>query len=541
VTAFIDVRNLTVKYGKQTVLNNINLTINEGDVLGVIGRSGAGKTVLLHVVRGLDEDIPASGSVVFHTARCEACGYVNPPSWIGKPCPICSGKMSSWDIDTLKIDLSDEDRRAISKRISIMIQRTFALYGDDRVIENVMRALEDVEYSRTHTQSQLVQRAADLIDQVKLSHRMMHIARDLSGGEKQRVVLARQLAKEPMLLLADEPTGTLDPKTAKIVHQGIIQAAKDFNMTVLITSHFQETIQDMATRAVLLDNGEIKMDGKPEDVIREFMKSQKVVEKKEHIATGQPIIRVEDLEKVYLSIDRGVIKAINHLSFDVKEGEIFGVVGVSGAGKTSLSNTITGNMEDAHGMVEVRIGDDWVNMLEPGYYARGRAKMYVGLLHQEFDLYPHRTVVDNLTESIGLDFPAELAERKAIHTLVIAGFTEDKAQEVLSKYPHELSEGERHRVALAQVLIREPRVVVLDEPTGTMDPFTKRDVANSILTSREEIGETFVIVSHDMEFVKMVCDRVMLMRAGKIVDIGSVESVLAKVTEQERQIMAHGP
>jgi methyl coenzyme M reductase system subunit A2 len=352
-------------------------------------------------------------------------------------------------------------------------------------------------------------------------------------------VLARQLAKEPMLLLADEPTGTLDPKTAKIVHQGIIQAAKDYNMTVLITSHFQETIHDMATRAVLLDNGEIKMDGKPDEVIREFMKSQKVVEKREFTA-GQPIIRVEDLEKVYLSIDRGVIKAINHLSFEVKEGEIFGIVGVSGAGKTSLSNTITGNMEDAHGMVEVRIGDDWVNMLEPGYYARGRAKMYVGLLHQEFDLYPHRTVVDNLTDSIGLDFPAELAERKAIHTLIIAGFNEDKAQEVLSKYPHELSEGERHRVALAQVLIREPRVVVLDEPTGTMDPFTKRDVANSILTCREEISETFVIVSHDMEFVKMVCDRVMLMRAGKIVDIGSVEAVLAKVTEQERQIMAHG-
>ncbi|HUL62665.1 MAG TPA: methyl coenzyme M reductase system, component A2, partial [Methanocella sp.] len=516
VTAFIDVRNLTVKYGKQTVLNNINFTINEGDILGIIGRSGAGKTVLLHVVRGLDEDIPVQGSVVFHVVRCEACGYVNPPSRAGKPCPACGGRMGPWDVDILDVNLDDKERRSVSRRVAIMIQRTFALYGDSTVIENVMKALEDVDFSQTHTQSQLVQRAADLIDQVKLSHRMMHIARDLSGGEKQRVVLARQLAKEPMLLLADEPTGTLDPKTARIVHQGILQAAKDFKMTVLITSHFQDVIEDMATRAILLDNGQIKMDGKPEDVVHEFMKSQTAVEKKEYV-TGLPIIRVDDLEKVYLSIDRGVIKAINHISFDVKEGEIFGIVGVSGAGKTSLSNTITGNMEEAKGMVEVRIGDDWVNMLEPGYYARGRAKMYIGLLHQEYDLYPHRTVVDNLTDAIGLDFPAELAERKAIHTLIIAGFNEEKAQEVLGKYPNELSEGERHRVALAQVLIREPRVVVLDEPTGTMDPFTKRDVANSILSSREEIGETFVIVSHDMEFVRMVCDRVMLMRAGKIV------------------------
>jgi methyl coenzyme M reductase system subunit A2 len=539
VTAFIEVKNLNVKYGDKSVLKNINLTINEGDILGIIGRSGAGKTILLHVIRGLDEDIPAQGSVVFHVSRCISCGYVNPPSWTGKPCPACGGQMGTWDVDILSPDLTDRDRRDVSKRISIMIQRTFALYGDDRVIENVMRALEDVEYSRTHTQAQLIQRAADLIDQVKLSHRMMHIARDLSGGEKQRVVLARQLAKEPMMLLADEPTGTLDPKTAKIVHQGITQAAREFNMTVLITSHFHDVIQDVATRAILLDNGEIKIDASPDVVIKEFMKFARDVEKKDYVV-GQPIIRVEDLEKVYLSIDRGVIKAINRISFDVKEGEVFGIVGVSGAGKTSLSNTITGNMEEAHGMVEVRIGDDWVNMLEPGYYARGRAKQYVGLLHQEYDLYPHRTVVDNMTDAIGLDFPAELAERKAVHTLMIAGFSEEKAHEVLAKYPHELSEGERHRVALAQVIIREPRVVVLDEPTGTMDPFTKRDVANSILSSREEIGETFVIVSHDMEFVRMVCDRVMLMRAGKIIDIGSVETVLSKVTEQERQIMAKG-
>ena len=95
-----------------------------------------------------------------------------------------------------------------------MFQRTFALYGDDRVIENVLHALDDIEYPP----EKAINRAADLIDQVRLCHRMMHIARDLSGGEKQRVVLARQLAKEPFMLFADEPTGTLDPETAKIVH-----------------------------------------------------------------------------------------------------------------------------------------------------------------------------------------------------------------------------------------------------------------------------------------------------------------------------------
>ncbi len=534
MSAFIEIKDLNVRYGDKSILKNVNLTIEEGETVGIIGRSGAGKTILLHVIRGLDEDIPASGQVIFHTARCGACDLLNPPSWAGKPCPKCGGTMEAHDVDIL--NAGDGDKRLITRRVAIMIQRTFALYGDDTVIENVMKALNDIDYP----QADLINRAADLIDRVKLSHRMMHIARDLSGGEKQRVVLARQLAKEPMMLLADEPTGTLDPRTAKIVHQGIKQAAKDYNMTVLITSHFHDVIEDLATRAVLLEDGEVRMAGKPDDVVAEFLKTQTTVEKKEY-KVGEPVIRVEKLQKIYFSVDRGVIKAVNDIAFDVKEGEVFGIIGVSGAGKTSLANIITGNLEEANGIVEVRIGDDWINMLEPGYYARGRAKQYIGLLHQEYDLYPHRTVVDNMTDAIGLDFPAELAERKAVHTLQIAGFNEEKSREVLAKYPHELSEGERHRVALAQVLIREPRVVVLDEPTGTMDPFTKRDVANSILSSRQEISETFMIVSHDMEFVRMVCDRVMLMRGGKIVAIGDVETVLATVTEQEREIMAKGP
>ena len=103
--------------------------------------------------------------------------------------------------------------------------------------------------------------------------------------------------------------------------------------------------------------------------------------------------------------------------------------------------------------------------------------------------------------------------------------------------PGHLSEGERHRVALAQVLIREPRIVILDEPTGTMDPITKIDVKHSIMHSREEMDETFIVVSHDMDFVRDICDRLALMRGGKIVQMGKTAEVLATLTEEERRIM----
>jgi len=189
--------------------------------------------------------------------------------------------------------------------------------------------------------------------------------------------------------------------------------------------------------------------------------------------------------------------------------------------------------------MNIRIGEEWIDMTKPGIQNRGRAKSYVGLLHQEYDLYPHRTILDNLTDSIGLEFPKELAMRKAIITLKMAGFNEDKSHKILDRMPSQLSEGEKHRVALAQVLIREPRIVLLDEPTGTMDPITKIDVKHSIMHAREEIDETFIVVSHDMDFVRDICDRAALMRHGKIVKIGPTSEVLEFLTQEEREIMAN--
>jgi methyl coenzyme M reductase system subunit A2 len=131
--------------------------------------------------------------------------------------------------------------------------------------------------------------------------------------------------------------------------------------------------------------------------------------------------------------------------------------------------------------------------------------------------------------------------RKAIITLKMAGFSEKKSTEILDRMPGQLSEGERHRVALAQVLIREPRIVILDEPTGTMDPITKVDVKHSIMHSRDEMDETFIVVSHDMDFVHDICDRLALMRGGKVVRIGTTAEVLAHMTEDERKVMSQPP
>jgi methyl coenzyme M reductase system subunit A2 len=282
-----------------------------------------------------------------------------------------------------------------------------------------------------------------------------------------------------------------------------------------------------------LNNGEIAMDGAPSAVIGHFLRHHRDDEVACPLSQGEPILLARDVEKRYMTVDRGMIRAVRNATFEVAEGEIFGIIGTSGAGKTTLSRMIAGIITPTSGEVNMRIGDAWVDMTKPGIEERGRAKGYIGLLHQEYDLYPHRTVLDNLTDAIGLEFPKELALHKAKISLTMAGFAPDSIQALLLKYPAQLSEGERHRVALAQVLIREPRLVVLDEPTGTMDPITKKDVRHSILTARKEMEETFIVVSHDFDFVRDTCDRVAVMRGGGIVDIGPPSMVLESLQKQE--------
>lgn len=526
---FISVNDICMDFDGTKVLNNVSFEIPEGEIIGIIGRSGAGKSVLMHLLRGIEQP-PTRGSIIYHVAACTGCDFMDLQSHAGRKCPRCGGELVATDVD-LWDEKSDGMKSRVMHRTAIMFQRTFALYGDDRVIENVLHTLDDINYPSEHA----INRAADLIEQVKLSHRMMHVARDLSGGEKQRVVLARQLAKDPAMLFADEPTGTLDPETARLVHGMLTRAAKMNAMGMVVTSHFSQVIEDMAHRAMLLVDGGIASIGSPKNVIRSFIKDYNEMKVPAPPELGEKILSASDVAKRYMSVDRGVVKAVNAVTFDVARKEIFGIIGRSGAGKTTLSRIIAGIIEPTSGEMNVRVGDDWVDMTKPGINQRGRAKEYIGLLHQEYDLFPHRTVLDNLTDAIGLEFPKELAMRKAAITLVMAGFSKEKAAEILNRYPGELSNGERHRVALAQVLIQEPRLVILDEPTGTMDPITKQDVKHSILHARDEIDETFIVVSHEMDFVRDICDRLALMRGGKIIGIGPTAEILAQVTEDERK------
>ena len=526
---FITLKNIKKTFDGVDVLKDINLKITEGETLGILGRSGSGKSVLINMLRGTKEYMPDSGNIIMNLAVCPDCLAVDSPSHEGEKCS-CGGTY-----EAREVDFFNAERKlfaSIKRRISIMLQRNFALYDEETVIENVMRAIpEGVDYEEG------LYFSLELLEMVQMNHRITHIARDLSGGEKQRVVLARQLAKNPMMFLADEPTGTLDPQTAVKLHNTLKEGVKDKNITMLITSHWPEVMTELADNVIWLEDGQIKEDGDPETVVNHFLETVPVPKKPEIPEFGEEEIVIKDLKKHYYSIERGVVKAVDGINLSIHNEEIFGIVGLSGSGKTTTTRMLIGLTEPSSGEIDVKLGDEWIDMTKGGPLNRGRVVPYIGLLHQEYSLYPHRTILGNLTDAISLNLPAEFGKIKAIHALTTVGFDEKEATIILDKYPDQLSVGEKHRIALAQVLIKEPKIIVLDEPTGTMDPITRVNVTDSILKARTDLEQTFIIVSHDMDFVLDVCDRAALMRGGKLLDVGTPEEIVNQLTPDEKEDM----
>ncbi|MBP7820162.1 MAG: methyl coenzyme M reductase system, component A2 [Candidatus Methanofastidiosum sp.] len=522
----LEVENVSIVFDNKKILDNISFKVKEGESLGLLGKSGSGKSVLINILRGTKEYRPTEGKVYYNVSYCPKCMKVDFPSKKGTPCKKCNEEMI-----LKKVDFWEDTAlfNPIRKRTAIMLQRTFSLYGEKTVMENMQDAFSGSETPK----NMVIPKIIELLQKVNMVQRMTHIARDLSGGEKQRIVLARQLAINPMLLLADEPTGTLDPLTASTVHNVLLDAVKN-GMSLIVTSHWPEAIELLTQRAVWLDAGKVALEGDSKEVVKSFMQKLLPEEKVRYPGIGSGIIELWDVKKYYYSISRGVVKAIDGVTFTVNEKEIFGLVGKSGAGKTTVSRIIAGITPFTEGDLSVRIGDEWIDMKEPGFLGKGKAMLYMGVLHQEYTLYPDKNVLQNLTDSIGIKLPKELGKMKVLSVLEGVGFEDPKElDEILNKMPDALSVGEKHRIALAQVLIKEPRIVILDEPTGTMDPFTRKIVAKSIRRAREVLGETFIIVTHDSDFVVDVCDRACFMKDGKVVYIGEPEEIKERMVSFE--------
>jgi len=550
----IEVKNLSKTFQiengeKIEALNNINLQVKDGEILGIIGMSGSGKSTLLRIIRGVESF--DEGDIILDDIE------VKPDST-----PHCFSKLK--------------------KETAIHLQRSFGLWRETS-LQNVIRKLSGVKYGDESLQdfedarAEFGEHALKILKVVGLDHKVDHYAPVLSGGEKQRLIMARQLAKQPKVLLLDEPATMSCPKTKQEILDAIKNINMEFGVTVVIVSHIPEVHEYLADRVVLMKNGRIVDEGSPEKIISEFKEE---MEPKEDLAgpenIGKSIIKVKGLSKRFFLLKGGSTLQIMDINIDIKKGEIVSLIGPSGAGKTVLLRMIAGLDFPDSGNVCFKLNDKWVNMQKHGL-ERMEVRRKMGFMHQEFSLTHYATVKDQIASRLGVknenvlsktrkkaeelgisdkildilyqltDLPENEARVQLEKIGLSSGILEtlfpkfpdkevkkyaepvfkalDLPIEILDRKSYELSGGQKVRTTLALVLTSNPEVLILDEPFGDLDPITLRIVSNSLKRINKEFNTTILMVSHHIDFVREVATRVSMMDDGKLVKDGDPQKV----------------
>lgn len=552
----LQVENLSKTYRLKdreiVALKNVSFATKPGEILGLVGKSGGGKSTLMKILRGIES---------FDAGKILMDGMVITP------------------------ESNDDAKRAQMAITSIHLQRDFALWTET-ALKNVVRRVhsrktgyevlpipEDPDYDAMY------QEALYYLRLVGLEKKAHHLATVLSGGEKQRLLIARQLSKKPKVLLLDEPATMSCPATKQEVLDAIKNVNRELNLTIIVVSHLPEVHAYLADRLIWIDKGEIVADGKPEDVLKSFMSGIGEMQPLAARPNPQSIIRVRGLYKRTCLVSTGEVLnvlAMKNLNLDINEGEITSIIGNSGGGKTTLLKIIQGVRLPDEGSVFYRLGDKWVDMMD---YSPERmlVRQNLGIMYQEFALYAGEMIIDQISYQLGvkgndvIEHARAVAEEMGISDKVLdvvyamtdmseedakaalesLGLTRDifkdlfprfpmtEAErfarpifkllsldpEVMWKLPDQLSGGERVRASLAILLAARPKVLILDEPFGDIDPITLREVSNSIKSINAEYGTTILLVSHHVDFVKEISHRAILFENGAVTLDGMPEEV----------------
>ncbi|MGB9200428.1 ATP-binding cassette domain-containing protein, partial [Methanobacterium sp.] len=526
-------------------LDGISLEASKGEILGIIGVSGSGKSTLLRILRGVES--------------------------------FDSGEIIVDDVD-VKFDSNPYYFRKLREATAIHLQRSFGLWTET-ALQNVIRKLNGVKYGDegltdfNSAYGEFEEEAREILKVVGLEKKADHFAPVLSGGEKQRLIMARQLAKKPKVLLLDEPATMSCPKTKQDILNAIKNINKELGVTVIVVSHLPEVHLYLSDRLVLMENGKVVDEGTPKTIIPKFITDMDAPEPPRPPGEiGEPVIKVTNIDKKFVLLKGGNVLKIEDINFDVKEGEIISLIGQSGAGKTVLLRMMAGLERPDSGDVLFKLNDDWVDMQEPGII-RMKVRRKLGFMHQEFALVHHATIKDQIAGRLGvkgenvianakkvaeeLDISeqvldllyqlTDLPETEAKVKLEKVGLTPDILGELFPSFPeteinkyaepvfkaldlpleilerrsYELSGGQKVRATLALILTSKPEVLILDEPFGDLDPITLRIVSNSLKRINKEFNTTILMVSHHVDFIEEVSTRAILMEEGELVMDGN--------------------
>ena len=466
----IKVTDLSKSYGNVCALNNVSFEVGKGEIFGLIGPDGAGKTTLFRILTTLL--LPDEG-----TAIVDGC-------------------------DTVK------DMKRIRQNVGYMPSK-FSLYQDLTVEEN-LDFFATLFGTTIEAGYELIKPIYAQIEPFKDRK-----AGALSGGMKQKLALSCALVHKPMVLFLDEPTTGVDPVSRKEFWE-MLQSLRNQGITIVASTPYLDEVRQ-CERVAFLAEGKIQGIDTPEIILERFanvFNPPPIDKLKAEVTESENVIEVEHLVKAF-----GTFKAVNDISFKVKRGEIFGFLGANGAGKTTAMRILTGLNQPTSGKGMVA-GYDVATEYE-------QIKQHIGYMSQKFTLYEDLTVKENIRLFSGIYglSTAEISKRtnKLLESM---HFTEHKNDIVAS-----LPLGWKQKLAFSVSILHEPDVVFLDEPTGGVDPKTRRQFWELIYEAAKR-GITVFVTTHYMDEAEY-CDRLSIMVDGKIAAIGTPNELKEKYKQAD--------
>ena len=446
-------KDVVKRYKKVVALDGISLEINEGEIFGLIGPDGAGKTSLFRILTTLLK--PDAGQAT---------------------------------VDGLDVV---RDYKRLRQRIGYMPGR-FSLYSDLTVEEN-LRFFASIFGTTIEENYDLIK---DIYQQIEPFKK--RLAGKLSGGMKQKLALSCALIHAPRVLFLDEPTTGVDPVSRKELWAMLLKLNKERGITIVASTPYRDEVM-LCHRIALIDKGKINAVGRPQDIMpTELLLSHDI--DTEQLMRRPLVIEARDLVKQF-----GDFKAVNHISFGVHEGEIFGFLGANGAGKTTAMRILCGLSQPSSGRASVA-GFDCATQHE-------EIKKNIGYMSQRFSLYDDLTVVENLRLFGGIyGMNAKQIKTKTAEMLAELG-----AESIAHTRVGSLPLGWKQKLAFSVAIFHSPRIVFLDEPTGGVDADTRKQFWQLIYQAADS-GITVFVTTHYMDEAEY-CDRVSIMVDGEIAAI----------------------
>ena len=555
----LDVRDLTVEFstrrGIVRAVEHVDVTVAKGETVAIVGESGSGKSVTSYaVMRILDRaGRIAEGSITFTGLDIRAASET-------------------------------EMRNLRGREISMIFQNPRAALNP---IRKVGLQIEDVLTQHAQAGSQdATAKAIELLEQVRIARpreRYHAYPFELSGGMCQRIVIALALACRPQLLIADEPTTGLDVTTQKTVMDLVVELTKQRGMSTILITHDLGLAATYCDRVTVMEKGHVVetataraiftapehaytrrlMRATPRpgvslrDLLPEDTAARPTAQVLPIVTDKTPLLVVEKLVKEYPrqgavkslknlfrrgpSPEPETFRAVDGISFTVGRGESVGLVGESGCGKSTTSTMVMRLIDATDGLIQFD-GED-IGAIPAKKFATLPIRKRIQMVFQD----PTDSLNPRFTAARAIADPilrlSDIKGRDAVRARC-----EELARQVglplelLDRFPHQLSGGQKARVGIARAVALHPDLVILDEPTAALDVSVQAVVLNLLQELKELLGMSYLFVSHDLNVVRLLCDRVLVMRAGRIVEQGPTEKVLfAPEADYTRELLAAIP